>query len=172
MADNLNTTKEWLELAFKNRQKVIKFYKIEEFAATVFRIQLSIEQLQKSLVFLIGLKFRKTHEPSKILDLIEKDENIQIEQKYINKIKKIAKISKDIEEQGTATRYGEIIDGKLVSPDNRYNKSESLKYMKDLMKILVILNDLLESIPDFKIPIQSITKYISEIKELIIDEPN
>ncbi|TFG06176.1 MAG: HEPN domain-containing protein [Promethearchaeota archaeon] len=170
MTDNYNISKEWLDLAFKNIEKVIKFYKIEEYAATVFRIQLSIEQLLKSLIFLLGLKFRKTREPSKILDSIEKDEKIKIEKKYLNKIKKIAKIANNIEQLGTATRYGEIIDGKLVTPEERYNKKEALIFLNDLGEILIKLIELLENLYSFKNQIDLINKHLNEIKELISDE--
>jgi len=44
----------------------------------IFRIQLSMEQLQKALLVLLGLQFRKTHEPSKRLESIESNEHIEI----------------------------------------------------------------------------------------------
>ncbi len=84
MTNNYNRFKEWLGLASNNIDKVIKFYKINEYSACVFRIQLSTEQLQKGLIFLLGLQFRKTHEPSKILEAIENNSSIQIEKKNLS----------------------------------------------------------------------------------------
>ncbi|GAG22880.1 unnamed protein product [marine sediment metagenome] len=43
MTTNYKRTKDWLSLAFNNLNRVIKFYEINEFAAYVFRIQLSTE---------------------------------------------------------------------------------------------------------------------------------
>lgn len=85
MTNNYNRFKEWLDLASNNIDKVIKFYKINEYSACVFRIQLSTEQLQKALIFLLGLQFRKTHKPSKILEAIENNSNIQIKKKTLTR---------------------------------------------------------------------------------------
>ncbi len=68
MADNHKRTKEWLSLSLKNVTRVMGNYKTRDYPFCVFMTQLSIEQLQKSLIFFLGLQFRKTHEPSKILE--------------------------------------------------------------------------------------------------------
>ncbi len=167
MTTNYKRTREWLGLAFNNLDKVITFYEINEFAACVFRIQLSTEQLQKALVVLLGLQFRKTHEPSKILESIESNEYIKIEEKVLEWIKSIAGLSKRIEEEGTATRYGIIIDNKLISPDEKYDKAKVDEFLDDLKKNLNIFKDLFKEIPDFEPELTKISGFITKIEELV-----
>ena len=166
MSTNYKRSKEWLSLAFNNLDKVIKFYEINEFAACVFRIQLSTEQLQKALIVLLGLQFRKTHEPSKILESIESNEHIEIEEKFLEMIKKIADLSKNIEDEGTVTRYGIIIDGELISPEEKYDKAKTDEWLDDLEKILIIFKDLFEENPDFEVELTTLSEFIVKIEEL------
>ena len=124
MKDNYTNTKEWLSLAFKNIERVIRNYKISDYSECVFKIQLSIEQLQKALIFLLGFQFHKIHDPSRILESIENNNNIiQIEKEIIDRIKNVASLAKDIEGEGTATRYGIIEEGKLITPEDKYGKT-------------------------------------------------
>ena len=120
MTDNYKRTKEWLNLAFTNIDRVLTSFKQRDYSICIYFIQLSIEQLQKSLIFLLGLQFRKTREPSKILESIKTNKNMQIEPEKLEKIIKIASISKKIESEGPATRYGEIIDCELLAPKIEY----------------------------------------------------
>ena len=166
MSTNYKRTKEWLSLAFNNLNKVIKFYEINEFAACVFRIQLSTEQLQKALIVLLGLQFRKTHEPSKILESIESNEYIEIEEKFLEMIKKIADLSKNIEDEGTVTRYGIIVDDELISPEEKYDKAKTDEWLGDLEKILIIFKDLFEENPDFEVELTTLSEFIVKIEEL------
>ena len=166
MSTNYKRTKEWLSLAFNNLNKVIKFYEINEFAACVFRIQLSTEQLQKALIVLLGLQFRKTHEPSKILESIESNEYIEIEEKFLEMIKKIADLSKNIEDEGTVTRYGIIVDDELISPEEKYDKTKTDEWLGDLEKILIIFKDLFEENPDFEVELTTLSEFIVKIEEL------
>jgi len=149
LADNYKRTKEWLNLAFSNIERVIRNYKEKDYSICVYLVQLSVEQVQKAIIFLLGLQFRKTHEPSKILESIEFNENIQIGKETLEKIKKIALLAKDIELEGTDTRYGKIINNKLITPEDKYDKKETEKYLNDLENILSILKDLLNKISDF-----------------------
>jgi len=166
LSTNYKRTKEWLSLAFNNLNKVIKFYEINEFAACVFRIQLSTEQLQKALIVLLGLQFRKTHEPSKILESIESNEYIEIEEKFLEMIKKIADLSKNIEDEGTVTRYGIIVDDELISPEEKYDKTKTDEWLGDLEKILIIFKDLFEENPDFEVELTTLSEFIVKIEEL------
>jgi len=166
LSTNYKRSKEWLSLAFNNLDKVIKFYEINEFAACVFRIQLSTEQLQKALIVLLGLQFRKTHEPSKILESIESNEHIEIEEKFLEMIKKIADLSKSIEDEGTVTRYGIIVDGVLISPEEKYDKAKTDERLDDLEKILIIFKDLFEENPDFEVELTTLSEFIVKIEEL------
>ena len=172
MTDNHKRSKEWLSLAFNNIERVIRNFKDNDYVACVFRIQLSIEQLQKAIIFLLGLQFRKIHEPSKILESVEFNNNIQIEKKNLDQIKLIAELAKNIEEEGTDTRYGRIIDDKLISPEDKYDKTEASKFLNDLKEILIILKDLLKNISNFEKEVEKIIEYIKGIKELSKIEPN
>lgn len=166
MTNNYNRFNEWLGLASNNIDKVIKFYKINEYSACVFRIQLSTEQLQKALIFLLGLQFRKTHEPSKILEAIENNSIIQIEKKNLNQIKKLTTIAREIEKEETATRYGIVIDGKLISPDDYYDKDKTDTFINKLKEIIIIFRELLKEIPDLEQEIKHLHKFIKKIEEL------
>jgi HEPN domain-containing protein len=172
LTDNHKRSKEWLSLAFNNIERVIRNFKDNDYVACVFRIQLSIEQLQKAIIFLLGLQFRKIHEPSKILESVEFNNNIQIEKKNLDQIKLIAELAKNIEEEGTDTRYGRIIDDKLISPEDKYDKTEASKFLNDLKEILIILKDLLKNISNFEKEVEKIIEYIKGIKELSKIEPN
>lgn len=167
MVTNYKNTKEWLNLAFTNIERVIRNYKINDFSECVSKIQLSIEQLQKALIFLLGLQFRKIHDPSRILESIENNDNIKIEQELLERIKKVASLAKNIEGEGTITRYGIIEDGKLISPQDKYDKLEADKYLKDLQEILINIKELLKEIPTLEQEITTLSKFIKECKELI-----
>ncbi|MBD3256486.1 MAG: hypothetical protein GF383_15430 [Candidatus Lokiarchaeota archaeon] len=45
MTDNYKRTKEWIELAFQNIDRVIRNYKQKDYPICVFCIQLAVEQL-------------------------------------------------------------------------------------------------------------------------------
>lgn len=167
MTDNYKRTKEWLSLAFNNIERVIRNYTISDYSECVFKIQLSIEQLQKALIFLLGFQFHKIHDPSRILESIENNNNIKIEKEILDRIKKVASLAKNIEGEGTATRYGIIEEGKLIAPEEKYDKLEADKYLRDLKEILINLKEIFKEIPNLVHDITSITKFIKECKDLM-----
>lgn len=167
MTDNYKRTKEWLSLAFNNIERVIRNYTISDYSECVFKIQLSIEQLQKALIFLLGFQFHKIHDPSRILESIENNNNIKIEKEILDRIKKVASLAKNIEGEGTATRYGIIEEGKLITPEDKYDKLEADKYLRDLKEILINLKEIFKEIPILVEDITSITKFIKECKDLM-----
>ena len=166
MTTNYKRTKEWLDLAFDNIKTLISNYKISEYSTCVYKIQLSIEQLQKALLYLFGLQFRKTHEPSKILRTLSNNNNIQIEEENIKQIKNIVALAEIIEREGTATRYGIIRDEKLISPNELYNKAKTDEFLKNLKEILSILIELFKENPDFKVELTTLSEFIIKIEEL------
>ena len=166
MTSNYNRTKEWLGFAFNNIERVIRNYREKDYADCVFRIQLSIEQLQKALIFLLGLQFRKIHEPSKILESAMKNEITQNEDEIQEKIGKIVTIAKNIEKEGTFTRYGKIVDDKLITPEEKYDKGKTDEFLNDLKDILLILTDLLKEIPDIEKENVYLHKMITNIEDL------
>lgn len=167
MTSNHENSRDWLRLAFLNIDRALRNYKINDFAACVFRIQLSIEQLQKALVFLFGMQFRKTHEPSEILSSIEPDKNAQIDDKIRVQVEKITKLAKNIEDEGTATRYGIIEKNKLIStPEDRFKKPEAENYLNDLKEILMALHKTLENLPNFEKELEKLSYYTKELEDL------
>lgn len=167
LTDNYKRTKEWLSLAFNNIERVIRNYKINDYSECVFKIQLSIKQLQKALIFLLGFQFHKIHDPSRILESIENNNNIKIEKEILDRIKKVASLAKDIEGEGTATRYGIIEEGKLITPEDKYDKLEADKYLRGLKEILINLKEIFKEIPILVHDITLITKFIKECKDLM-----
>lgn len=169
MTNNYNKTKEWLSLAFSNVERVIRNYKFSDYSECVFKIQISIEQLQKALILLLGLQFRKIHDPSRILDCIANNNSLEIEIEILNRIKEVAFLAKGIEGEGTATRYGTIEEGKLISPEDKFGKLEADKYLKDLKEILKNLKDIFKEIPHLKQEIPLFTKFVKKCEDLLIE---
>jgi len=58
-------------------------------------------------------------------------------------------------------------EGKLIIPEEKYNKSEAIKYLKDLKEILINLKALIEELANFEQEIIILSKYINEFNELI-----
>lgn len=167
MTTNYEKTKEWLDLAFKNIERVIRNYKIKDYSECVFKIQLSIEQLQKALILLLGFKFRKIHNPSIILESIETNKNIKIEKEILENIKKVAALAKGIEGEGVTTRHGIMKDGKLITPEDKYDNLEAIKYLKDLKEILINLNLIIKGLPSLEREIIVLSKFINKCNDLI-----
>ena len=172
MTTNYEKTKEWLSLAFNNIERVIRNYQINDYSECVSKIQLSVEQLQKALILLLGFKFRKIHNPSIILESIEANKNIKIEKKNLEDIKKIAALAKGIENEGVTTRYGIVKEDKLITPEEKYDKLEAIKYLKDLKEILINIRSLIEELANLEQQIIILSKFINECNELIENDPN
>ncbi|MHA1272566.1 MAG: HEPN domain-containing protein [Promethearchaeota archaeon] len=167
MTDNYKRTKEWLKLAFPNIERTIKNVIEKDYPISVYFIQLSIEQLLKGLIFFSGLQFKKTHEPSKILEKIKSDKNYEISEDFLNKIKTIALLAKDIEAEGTLTRYGDIIEGKLIYPEERYGEKECKKYLNDLYEILRNIYEIFKNFKDFESECKIMINFLERIEKLI-----
>jgi len=58
-------------------------------------------------------------------------------------------------------------EGKLITPEEKYDKSEAIKYLKDLKEILINLKALIEELANFEQEIIILSKYINEFNELI-----
>jgi HEPN domain-containing protein len=166
---NYKRTKEWLNLAFNNLEKVVKFFKISEYDACVFRIQLSMEQLQKALIFLFGVQIRKTHEASKILDSLIYNKKLEMEEEIIIKLKELSKLAKPIEKETTMTRYGVIRDEKLIPPEKLYKKSNTKDFIAKMIKFLTLYRDLLNNLSELSRHVEILDEYIGKIKNLIGD---
>jgi HEPN domain-containing protein len=167
LTTNYHRTKEWFELALNNLNRVIRNFEFRDYADCVFRIQLTIEQLQKSLLFLLGLQFRKTHFVSKILENIDDYENLNLEEDVSKQIKEIAELSKILEEENTKTRYGIIEDNKLITPEETYNKDKTIEFLIVLNKIIEKVVTLLEPLSELENLNSNLKKNSQKIKEFI-----
>jgi len=166
--ENYKRAKEWLKLSFNNVEKVIAFYKIQEYDACVFRIQLSIEQLQKSLLFLLGFQVRKSHESSKILNSLIYENKIQkIEKEIAEKIKKLTQVAKIIEKEETSTRYGIIKNNKLIPPTKLYDKTRTKEFLDVFYNFLILFQEILGVYSQLSYSIQSLNDLIDKIKFLM-----
>ena len=153
-------------MAHKNLERVITYYQLNDYAATVFRIQLSVEQLQKCLLLFLGIQFRKTHEPSKILDSLIYNEVMKLSKDLSKKLKQISMIAKKIEQQETITRNGVKKNDELITPEEYYTKEKTLSFIDNLQDIILILVSLFESIPELKGDVEQFVKYMKQMEEL------
>ena len=167
MVINHTKTKEWFNLAFNNLDRVIRNYKLRDYADCVFRIHLSTEQLQKSLLFLLGLQFRKTHEPSVIIESFLLKQDIDIEEDINKKLLKIAKLARTIEQEETKTRYGSIRKGKLIKPEEEYDKNRTDVFLKLLIEIMAKIMGLLKNLKDFNEECVEVQKYKNSIETVM-----
>jgi HEPN domain-containing protein len=130
--------------------RVIRNYEVEDYADCVFLIQLLIEPIQKSILFLIGLQFRKTHEPSIIIERYVLSQNNTIEENIKNSLLKIANLAKDVEQEETKTGYGVVGDERLITPEEEYDINKTKIYSKNLKGILREILKLLEDLEGFQ----------------------
>ncbi|HEY0088856.1 MAG TPA: HEPN domain-containing protein [Candidatus Lokiarchaeia archaeon] len=166
MTSNYDTTKQWFQLAYNNIKRVIRNYEQQDYADTIFRIQLSIEQLQKGLLGFLGVQFRKNHKPSKILDSIIHNSNIKLENKKKEIIKNISLFAKEIEKEETFTRYGIKYGGRIIAPEEYYDKKITLKYISNLKEILNLLILIFDDVLGLELEIEQMNKYKKRIEEL------
>ncbi len=75
----------------------------------------------------------------------------------------MASLAKDIEGEGTATRYGIIEDGKLITPEDKYKKTEADNF-------LINLKEIFKEIPNLEEEKTKISEYIEKCEDLIINE--
>lgn len=164
--ENYKRIKEWIILSFNNIEKVCTFYEIQKYDACVFRIQLAVVQLQKSLLFLFGFQPRKSHEPSKILDSLIFKNQIQANKDIIKKLKDLSRLAKITEKEETSTRYDLIKDERLIPPQILYDKSKAKEFLNVLSSFLIIYRDILINFSEFKKQIEVLEEYINKFKNI------
>ncbi len=167
MVINYKKTKDWFKLAFNNLDRVIRNYKVKDYADCVFRIQLSIEQLQKALLFLLGLQFKKTYEPSIIIESFLSSENSNIEEDKRNSLLNIANLAKDLEQEETKTRYGIMKGENLIPPEEEYDIIKTKVYLKNVIEILIEILELLKNLQEFNVERKKLRYFKNMIKKVI-----
>lgn len=170
MTTNYEKTKQWLKLLYNNLERTVRNFKLEDYADTAFRIQLATEQLQKALLDFLGIQFRRTHEPSRIIDSIiyEKQySNIKLEEPILEKLKEISFFAKKLEKEKSFTRYGVIKEDELITPTEYYSKEKVLKFLTYICKIIRIIIDFFEKILELNREVIILKEYLNQIIELI-----
>ena len=148
---------------------MLSFYAQEDYAATVFRIQLSVEQLQKSVLLFLGIQFRKTHEPSRVIDSVIYDSDVELDEEIVENLKNLSRIAKIIEKEETTTRYGIERDDEIIPPEEIYDKKKTRHFLKSLIDILCIVASLIEEFPSLEKPFEEL-KIFAKKMEVLLDE--
>ena len=104
-----------------------------------------------------------------LLDSIVNNNSLEIDIEILDKIKEVAFLAKNIEGEGTTTRYGTIEEGKLISPEDKYDKLEADKFLKDLKEILINLKEIFKETSNLKQDLPLFTKFIKECEDLLIE---
>ncbi|TFF88873.1 MAG: HEPN domain-containing protein [Promethearchaeota archaeon] len=157
-------------MAHNNIERVINYYQQGDYAATVFRIQLSVEQLQKAVLLFLGIQFRKTHEPSRIIDAIIYDSDFELEEELLEILKKMSFFAKKIEKEQTATRYGIKKNGMIIPPEDFYDKSKTIEFIDVLIEIISIIIFIFIDVPDLKQESNRLKQNMKKIEDLVKNE--
>jgi HEPN domain-containing protein len=170
MTTNYEATKQWLKLVYNNFDRIIRNFIVDDYAATMFRIQLSVEQLQKSLLFSLGIQFRKTHEPSRILDSILNDENYKLDENVSENLEKLSFLAKRIEKEETATRYEIKKEGKIITPEEYYDRGKIIAFLGNLEEIIDLVIIYFKINPYLDQEVNKLRNFNIRIKELVKNE--
>lgn len=157
-------------MAHSNLNRVINFYQEGDYAATVFRVQLSVEQLQKALLLFLGIQFKKTHEPSRIIDSLIYDSQIDFNDEMVDKLQEMTFYAKKIEKEETATRYGIKKDGILLMPEEYYDKEKTKYFLDVLTKIIKNIISFFKNVSDLNEQYDLIHIDLKKIRKLLEDE--
>ena len=156
MTSNSDASKDWFRLAHNNLKRVIRNFNQKDYADTIFRIQLSTEQLQRDLLLFLGIQFRKTHEPSKILDAIVYNPENNLEEERNQEIFEITKFfssgiqahwwtPKEMKEHVDSKFYlilDALDEGKIIYDPYNFLKELRKQLKKDLKEKGVIKTEL------------------------------
>ncbi|MBD3256485.1 MAG: hypothetical protein GF383_15425 [Candidatus Lokiarchaeota archaeon] len=93
------------------------------------------------------------------MEEIENKIKIEMEEDALSKIKKIVVYAKDIEAEGSSTRYGEIIEDKFNTPEEKYNKKIVKKFLNDMSSIINLIADLFRNTTEFENDTKKFEKY-------------
>jgi HEPN domain-containing protein len=125
-------------MAISDLKRIARDFESEDFAAAVFRAQIAAERLCKAIIFLMGLQFKKTHEPTTIIkDLLEEKTLDEEQRKLLSEIISKAKI---LEDQGTLPRYGLETASNITRPEEIYNRKKALELIHvtyDLVDVFI-----------------------------------
>ena len=128
MKTNHTQAKSLINSAINDIKRALKSIKAKDYADVAFRSQFTVEKLNKGLLCFLGLKFEKTHTPSKIIKCVLKDEKLlKINKNTEDAFNKIIIYSEFFEKQGTTTIYGTLKEDIISFPEDIYNSFEKIK---------------------------------------------
>ena len=139
MKTNISLAKKWILSATSDINRVLKDLETNDFADIAFRSQFAVEKLNKSIIGLLGLKVQKTHEPTKILKSILKEEYREFDKNSEDLILQLITYSILFEEEGTKTRYGITQEEDFLVAEEIYKSFDDVdKFIRNLEKIIII----------------------------------
>lgn len=165
MVTNFERARGWILMSISDLERVTRNFESEDFAATVFRAQTATERLCKGIIFLMGLQFKKTHEPTVIIKNFLDEETLNETQREL--LSEIISKAKILEEQGTIPRYGIETATTIIRPEELYDREKTLRLIhvtKDLFNTFIKLLENQKFLPDIKSELRSV---ISELSKLL-----
>lgn len=166
-ATNFLRARKWLKMAVKDTERTLRSYSQGDYADSAFRTQFAAEKLCKSVIFILGFQFKKTHRPAQI---IEKEVLTERSTKMLAGAKKILSelvtTSRYLEEQGVASRYGLEIEGSLLTPDELFNEEKAGKMLTKLNSLLQLFVELVSVLKIQEDELPELKEVVEKSKEL------
>jgi len=152
MKTNISLAKKWILSATSDIKRILKDLEIEDFADIAFRSQFAVEKFNKSILGILGIKVQKTHEPSKIIKtLLKEEEYLKFDKNSEDLIIQMITLSILFEEEGVKTRYGISREDEFLVAEEIYKSFDDIKrFISNLEKIIMVFIKIILDI--FKIP--------------------
>jgi len=160
---NYLRTRKWLKMAVKDVERSLRSYLQEDYADSAFRAQFPAEKLCKSMIFLLGFQFKKTHTPAQIIAKEALRERTTKMSSDVNRIlSDFTRTARYLEEQGIAARYGLEVAGTLVTPEEFFSRDRAMELLKRLTSLLDVF---LEAVSALKTPSEKEIPELAEARE-------
>ncbi|MFB0559685.1 MAG: HEPN domain-containing protein [Candidatus Lokiarchaeia archaeon] len=151
-------------MAISDLERVTRKFESEDYAATVYRAQVAAERLCKGIIFLIGLQFKKTHEPTVIIKNFLDEETLEEAQKEL--LSEIITKAKILEEQGTIPRYGIETPTTILRPEEVYDRKKTLDIIRatnDLVETFIRLLENQKILPEVQSELRRAKNELSKL---------
>lgn len=169
MKTNISLAKKWILSATSDINRILKDLETNDFADIAFRSQFAVEKLNKSIIGLLGLKVQKTHEPTKILKSILKEEYREFDKTSEELILQLITFSILFEEEGTKTRYGITQEDDFLVPEEIYKSFDDIdKFIQNLEKIITIYAKIIEDVFNIQENTLDDLKLLKNLREELI----
>lgn len=169
MKTNISLAKKWILSATSDINRILKDLETNDFADIAFRSQFAVEKLNKSIIGLLGLKVQKTHEPTKILKSILKEEYREFDKTSEELILQLITFSILFEEEGTKTRCGITQENNFLVPEEIYKSFDDIdKFIQNLEKIITIYAKIIEDVFNIQENTLDDLKLLKNLREELI----